>query len=558
MTHMTRMGVRSPDERILGGALLLLCVALFFFGLGSRALWDMDEGMHASTARVMVETGDWVTPRFNGVPFYDKPPLFTWAVALSFSAFGYSALAARLPAALFGLGTVLVTWRLGRRMLGPRAGFLGAAALATSAEFVALSRVVVHDIALVFCTTLALHAFWVALEDERRRTLALLGFYAATGLAILAKGPVGFLPGFVAALFLLATRRLAFLREMRLVTGVALVLAIVVPWYVLATRADPGFLPTWTAKITGSLADDTNYKAKPITYYLPVLAGGLLPWSLFLPVAIWRAVRLLRLLRLRDGSGSTPQVLLLIWFAAPVAVFSLASVKLVTYLLPVFPAAALLVGAAGAALWEGDGGRALERGFLWPTRALFAAALAAPLALALFAPKGELERNGVRLWQLELLAAGLLLGSGAALALLSRERVAGFFASVFATVTAALLLFVCVLSPSLEPYRSSKSVGAHLDALLAPGAPMAVYRRVHGIADAALFYSGRTGVALETPMELERFLAEDRRVYCIVGDRYWDEFPDALRERIQVVYREGDKSIVTNRGPGGGGGTGSS
>jgi 4-amino-4-deoxy-L-arabinose transferase-like glycosyltransferase len=534
----------TRDDRALGACLLLLCVALFFFGLGSPALWDMDEGMHAASAREMVETGDWVTPRFNGVPFYDKPPLFTWAVALSFSALGYSGLSARLPAAVFGLATVLVTWRLGRRMFGARAGFLGAAALATSAEFVALSRVVVHDIALVFCTTLALFAFWVALEDERRRTPAMLAVYAASGLAILAKGPVGLLPGFVGGLFLLATRRLGFLREMRLATGVLVVLAIVVPWYLLAARADPGFLPYWTAKITGSLADDTSYKAKPITYYLPVVAGGLLPWSLYLPAAVARAVRL------RRGAEGPALVLLLIWLVAPFVVFSLAAVKLVTYLLPIFPAAALLVGVAGAALWEG-GDRALERGFLWPTRALFAAALAAPLALLLFAPKGELERNGVHLGQLELAAAGLLLGSGAALALLTRRNVPGFFASVFATVAAGMLLFVCVLAPAVEPYRSSKAVGARLDALLAPGAPMAIYRRIHGIGDAALFYSGRTGVAIEDPPDLERFLADRRPVYCIVGDRYWEDFPDALRERIEVLYHEGDKSVVTNRRPGG-------
>ena len=128
-------------ERLRVGGLVLLCLALFFLRLGGFALWDIDEGMHASTSKIMVQSGDWLAPVYNGEPFYDKPPLYNWFVALSFLVFGFTEFAARLPSALLGLGTVLLTYRFGRRMLGAEAAFLGAAVLATSLEFVVLSRI---------------------------------------------------------------------------------------------------------------------------------------------------------------------------------------------------------------------------------------------------------------------------------------------------------------------------------------------------------------------------------------------------------------------------------
>src|SRR5512135_3040285 len=99
--------------------LLLLCFALFFFRLGARPLWDVDEGMHASTSKDMVLSGDWVTPTFNGQNFYDKPVLHNWFVAVSFLVFGFTESAARLPSAILGLGGVLLTYLLGRKMFGP-------------------------------------------------------------------------------------------------------------------------------------------------------------------------------------------------------------------------------------------------------------------------------------------------------------------------------------------------------------------------------------------------------------------------------------------------------
>src|SRR5512139_1807509 len=128
--------------------LVVLCLILFFFRLGERPLWDIDEGMHASTSKDMVLSGDWITPTFNGQNFYDKPVLHTWFVAISFLVFGFTEFAARLPAAILGLAGVFITYLLGRKMFGPSVGFLAGVALATNPEYIILSRSVIHDISL--------------------------------------------------------------------------------------------------------------------------------------------------------------------------------------------------------------------------------------------------------------------------------------------------------------------------------------------------------------------------------------------------------------------------
>ena len=182
--------------------LCVLCLVVFFFQLGSHPLWDVDEGMHASTSKDMVLSGDWVTTRVNGKNFYDKTVLFNWFAALSFLVFGFTEFAARMPAALLGLGTVLVTYLLGRRLFGSRAGLLGGVILATSPEYIVLSRSVTHDISLAFFITLALFFFYAACSSQPHRRMNLFLLYAALGFAVLAKGPIGLLlPGLITASF---------------------------------------------------------------------------------------------------------------------------------------------------------------------------------------------------------------------------------------------------------------------------------------------------------------------------------------------------------------------
>jgi 4-amino-4-deoxy-L-arabinose transferase-like glycosyltransferase len=137
-------------ERVLILTLLCLCLTMFFYRLGARPLWDVDEGMHAVTSKEMVLSGDWITTTFNGENFYDKPVLHNWFVAIAFLVFGFTEFAARLPAAILGLACVVLTYQMGRKMFNPTTGFLGGVILTTNGMFIVLSRSVVHDISLSF------------------------------------------------------------------------------------------------------------------------------------------------------------------------------------------------------------------------------------------------------------------------------------------------------------------------------------------------------------------------------------------------------------------------
>ncbi len=321
--------------------LCVLCLVVFFFQLGSHPLWDVDEGMHASTSKDMVLSGDWVTTRVNGKNFYDKTVLFNWFAALSFLVFGFTEFAARMPAALLGLGTVLVTYLLGRRLFGPRAGLLGGVVLATGPEFIVLSRSVMHDISLAFFITLALSFFFIAFSTGHRRGVNLVLFYASLGFAVLAKGPIGLLlPGLIIGLFLLVKGRLAFLKEMSLGWGALVFLAVAAPWYVLISIRNEDYASYFFLKqnFGNFLSKVQAHHPEHFYYYVPVLLGGMLPWSFFVPLAVVRPLRQ-GLRNLDDGV-----LFLLLWFSVIFLFFSAANSKLATYILPAFPAVALLVG----------------------------------------------------------------------------------------------------------------------------------------------------------------------------------------------------------------------
>ena len=253
----------------------------------------------------------------------------------------FAEFAARLPAALLGLGCVMVTYWMGRRIFGPTAAFLSVVILATSVEYFVLSRVVVHDISLAFFITLALALFYLGYQNERhRRRLFLLG-YAAMGFSVLAKGPVGvLLPVMIIGLFLIFKRQLRFLKQMQVGWGMLILFAVAAPWYILISLKDPEYVGYFFIKqnLGNFFAKEVRHP-EPFYYYIPVPMGGMFPWSTFLPLALFRGVRA-RGMIYNDGT-----LFALIWFAVVFIFFSTASSKLGTYILPLFPAAALLVRA---------------------------------------------------------------------------------------------------------------------------------------------------------------------------------------------------------------------
>lgn len=339
-----------------------VCVLTFFVGLGRPALTDSDEAFYAESAREMLDRGDWLTPYYNGQPRFDKPVLYYWLVAATYAAAGPSPGAARFPAGLAGVGLVLVTFFCARRWYDGPTALLAGIIGATSAGIIAMARQALPDLPLAFFVTLAVWAALVALLDDpirspgprRRRAWLLLSALAAGG-AFLVKGPVG--PALV-ALVVLPLGALDWLRHgvRRRVTAVdlglaaALFLLVAAPWYAaMAVEHGAGYLDRFfLAENFERFASDRYNAPRPAWYYLPIVAGGLLPWSpfmlLWVPAAreSWRR-RVLdeRVLRLA------------IWAAAPLAFYTLSVGKQPRYILPLLAPLAILLARAVTRALEG-------------------------------------------------------------------------------------------------------------------------------------------------------------------------------------------------------------
>jgi len=518
--------------------LIFLCFLLFFVGLQRRPLWDVDEGRHGATSREMVLSGDWITPKFNGKTFFNKPALFNWFVAASFEVLGFTEFAARLPAALLGLGTVLVTYALGRRMLGASAGFLGAVILATAMEFIILSRVVVHDIALAFFVTLALYAFYAAWRAEGNRRRFVILFYVATSFAVLAKGPLGLcLLAMVVVLFLLTQKRLGFIKEFASGWGILAFLAIALPWYVLISLENGDYVfRFFIEKNLKSLVSSEAVHQQPFYYYIPVVAAGFSPWSLFLPFALVHAFR-------RRREPVRPEIMfLLLWAGTMFLLFSVARSKLPTYILPLFPSLSLLVGVFWNDLITANS-PGLRRGWIWSLLPIFIV-VAGVLLFFLFWPAARMKlKYGVDssiLFYAALPCAAVL--AIFLVLLLQRFYKASFGALAVLVVVIALLLETLVV-PMVDSYRSTKTLALRLDSRLPAGDPIFFHSYIY---DSALFYTGRQGRLLSLADQVDRYLASKGRVFFIIEDCDLYKL-DRQKEHWYKVDHEGNKVVISNQ-----------
>jgi hypothetical protein len=493
--------------------------------------------MHAATSKDMVLTGDWVTPQVNGESFYDKPILYNWLAAIAFLILGFTESAARLPAALLGMGTVMVTYFLGRRMLGPRAGFLSGVILATSMEYIILSRVVVHDIALVFLITLALYFFYLAFKSETRRRSRMLAAYGAAGFAVLAKGPIGLLlPAMIIGIFLLLRRDLRFLKEMEIGWGLLVFCAVAAPWYVLISLRNQDYAGYFFIQqnLMNFLSGQARHP-RPFYYYCYVFLGGFFPWSFFLPLALIRGLRG-ELKRVTDE-----RLFLIVWAGVIFLFFSIARSKLPPYILPLFPAASLLVGG----LWHDllkAATREYRKGMLYsfiPLTGVFAVGL---VALLVHPPTRLESKYGISLMLVYLLF--FLMAGSVILAFLFfiKERLAASFAALAGMVAASILFFVLLIVPSINPYRSTKGLARKLDMMLPPEEKIVSYQELY---DSVLFYTDRKAIILKTPRQLKEYLASEERVFCIIERKHFGPL-EKLGQMTYLVAREGNKLLISN------------
>jgi 4-amino-4-deoxy-L-arabinose transferase-like glycosyltransferase len=328
-------------------ALILLALAftvLWFAQLDIRHLISSDEGRYAEMAREMFVTHDWITPRYNGYKYFEKPPLQTWLNALSFAWFGIGDWQARLYTALTGFAGVLVIGFTGARVFNPLTGLLAAVVLAASPYWNLMGHFNTLDMGLSFWMELTLCALLLAQRPELP-SASVRGWmwlcWASMAFALLSKGLIGLiLPGAVLVLYTLIARDWALWKRLYLGSGAIVFLAIAAPWFVLVQRHNPEFFNFFfiVQQFQRYLTPEQN-RPGPIYYFVGVFIVGMLPWLSVFGQSVRHALRLPR-----QPNGFSPALVMLVWAAFIFAFFSVSHSKLLSYILPIAPAVALLIG----------------------------------------------------------------------------------------------------------------------------------------------------------------------------------------------------------------------
>ena len=367
--------------------LLLISWIAFLWNLGNTGLIDETEPLFAEASRQITVTGDWITPYFNGATRFDKPILIYWCQAIAYKLIGVNSWAVRLPSALAAIALTALGFYTLRYFGIPNPGkfqetspttikkdphitrqlwlsaWIGAAMIALNPETMAWGRTGVSDMLLSGCTGSALLAFFLGYaQDSKPQVQArwYLAFYVLVALAVLTKGPVGIVvPVLIISTFLLYLGKFReVIQEMRPVRGFLLFAAITLPWYVLVFLTNgENFINSFFGyhnieRFTGVV----NGHRAPWYFYFLVVLVGFAPWSIYLPVAIARLRFWQRKSWQQQPRATHLGLFAWFWFAGIFAFFTIAITKLPSYVLPLMPAAAIIV----ALFWSDQINRALE------------------------------------------------------------------------------------------------------------------------------------------------------------------------------------------------------
>jgi 4-amino-4-deoxy-L-arabinose transferase-like glycosyltransferase len=326
---------------------ILLCFAATLFLSDIRAYKEFvrAESYFALGAKLMIEEGNWLTPHAPDELPLNKPPLTYWLIGISYKLFGVSYGASRLPSVLAALATLVLVYFLGTRLANQRSGLVAAASLCTSYLFMTFARMAMSDMLLTFFVTASLSSFIVALTSSGIRPgLVYLG-YVGVALAVLTKGPVALaLVVLPITCELLISRRREDLRRLQVLRGLALVVIIAAPYFLLVyLRAGPEplqffFVGENLRRFTGQIYGPSG---RPIWYEFATLFSDFAPWSWLLPVAAWVDWK-----ARREKEPARTRRVLYLWLGAALLLFSASNFKLDYYLLPIMPAAALIVAPA--------------------------------------------------------------------------------------------------------------------------------------------------------------------------------------------------------------------
>ncbi len=598
------------SRQTISHVLLITAVAatLFFTSLGKAKLWDRDEPRNAGCAAEMLQRGDWIVPIFNDELRHQKPVLLYWLMIAAYSMLGVNEFAARIPSALLAVGTVFLTYGMGRRLFDSSVGLLSAIALSSSIMFCVAARAATPDSVLIFFSSLGIYFYVIGTFANNDDGLALkteghwfpqnfvfvILMNVAFGLAVLAKGPVGLvLPTAIIGMFLLIQRvaplpsenahcegRLSrsiqmmlrvihpihFLKTcwyMRPITAIAAVLAIAAPWYIavgIQTQGDFTKLFFLTENLARATTVMENHNGSWL-YYPTTIAIGFFPWSIFLGPVLFLIDH-----QVSQRTKHAPAVTFLAcWVAVQVGLFSIAETKLPSYVTPCYPALAILT-AFCLLKWIPT---VDVRGIRWQFAALSAFVLAGgvtSIGLAVASRQFFPE-----IWWIAALGLIPVIGGGIAIYQLYRQQPQH---TLYSTATSAVLFCLFMFGIGTVAVDSTRQTEIVLNDVKqnAIDAPVATY---HCLESSWVFYAERPIFELhrgerspETPTSLSRkaywkkkpvippedFVATAPNAIFITTDEHAEELVGrlpagfAITKETDFFLQEGRKLVLISNG----------
>ena len=491
---------------------------LFVFDLGSRDLWAPDEPRYAQVAREMLENKNFVLPHLNGEVYPDKPPLLFWLIDLFSMPFRtVTEFFARLPSALSGIGCCIAVFFLGKFTFSQRTGFIAALILATNVNFLWIARRSAFDVLLTFLITMSLLCFYSGYSRDSKRTILFLLSYVFMGLAVLTKGPLGlFLPVIIIASFLVMEGNLKLYRYMAIGRGCIVFSIIVFSWFGLASfEGGKEYVgEILNNQIMGRFFNSWKDK-EPFYYYFIRFPMEFMPWSLFIPGVVIYSIK-------EKNKGFRKLHLPFVWFTAVFIFFLIASGKKGRYLLPLYPAASLLVAWFLDSIILNPEKYKSHRIICIPDYVLFGFIIVFSISIP-FVVNTYFPVKNVNSVIISSLCIGVSVFS---LVFLYRRKMAVFLMSKFLAVLIIFVLSVKIVIPEINRKKSAKPFCKKINTIMQPENKLAIFGFYK---DAYLFYTGRKYIkVIQNTNDLKHFLNSEERRFLIIK-------PNELRDMQRYI-----------------------
>jgi 4-amino-4-deoxy-L-arabinose transferase-like glycosyltransferase len=317
---------------------LILILSIFFsYEMGNRHFANPDEGRYVEISREMIVTGDFVTPRLNGLKYFEKPPLFYWMQAGAIKVFGINETSMRLWTVIFAVLGCLGVFLVGSKCYSSTVGLISSTVLATNILYYAHSRLIILDLVMSVLMSGTLWCFFLAFVRGNYRKSTIIAMYAFSAFSCLTKGLIGIvLPGFVAFLWIVFSKNWSKIKNIFYMPGILVFLAIFLPWHiVVAIRNDDFIYFYFVVEHFLRYTTTIHHRHQPFWFFLPILLVGFMPWTGFSLVAIKNSFK-----RIRDSE----HMFLMCWIFGILGFFSFSNSKLIPYVLPILSPVALITG----------------------------------------------------------------------------------------------------------------------------------------------------------------------------------------------------------------------